>query len=465
MRRWLIILLMPLVFWVALPLWLKTTNRTSFPLVKIQAVSSSTALWFLAALGLSVMLCLLIGWYLNQPRRLLILLIVGISVLLLLWVGIPRWRFTDKTEPTPIVLQAVNDTAQGWLVVMSAASVLGFVLMGQQLRAIRRERTSRQRLITVFNDQINEGVAIFSVSRSQPQLQWINAAGLAYFYEQKQLNPEVGRLLQRTIESQHITAQSLSLGEGTRVTIQVTPLSENTVSVVARSLQSDADTSSFYENFIRRIVHDMRNPLAAVIAHASNLYLAPPGDTTTWQNTARTIENEAQRLTRLVDSMLFDARLAFVPIAPEKIDLVDVIEDVMFQHDERANREGKAIEIETPSEAVTVQADRDLLVRALSNLVDNSLKYSKSGAVVLIRLEPTPTQTILKVMDNGDGIPPDYLPDKIFDPLVRARPRGEHSGSGLGLSIVKKIVELHGGTIAVQSVVGKGTTMTICLPR
>jgi len=67
------------------------------------------------------------------------------------------------------------------------------------------------------------------------------------------------------------------------------------------------------------------------------------------------------------------------------------------------------------------------------------------------------------VIDNGDGIPPDYLPDRIFEALVRARPK--EGGSGLGLAIVKKIVEMHKGTIAVESALRKGTTFTICLPK
>jgi signal transduction histidine kinase len=175
-----------------------------------------------------------------------------------------------------------------------------------------------------------------------------------------------------------------------------------------------------------------------------------------------TIETEAQRLTRLVDSLLFDARLSYVPPASEKLDLLDVIEEVYFQHDERAIREGKIIEIDSSLKVAPLEADRDLLVRAISNLVDNSLKYSAVGASVRISLELSADQYLLKVSDTGDGIAPEYLPDKIFEALVRGRPHD--GGSGLGLSIVKKIVELHHGSISAESIVGKGTTITVWLP-
>lgn len=109
--------------------------------------------------------------------------------------------------------------------------------------------------------------------------------------------------------------------------------------------------------------------------------------------------------------------------------------------------------------------DRDLLTRALSNLVDNSLKYSKEGALIQIRLEHDESASgyRLAVRDSGSGIPFNVLPDKIFEPLVRAH--AKESGSGLGLSIVKRVAELHGGTARAESVLGKGTTITLWLPN
>jgi signal transduction histidine kinase len=213
---------------------------------------------------------------------------------------------------------------------------------------------------------------------------------------------------------------------------------------------------------MRRIVHDMRNPLAAIVAHAGNLRAGPGGDLAA-QNTAAIIENEAGRLTRLVDSLLFDARLSYVPPALEMIDLGDLLEAVYYQYDERAAREGKRMEIEKPPEPALAEVDHDLLVRALGNLIDNSLKYTPPGGSIALSLEVEPDQYRLKVTDTGEGIPPEYLPDRIFEALVRARPRD--GGSGLGLSIVRKIAELHGGSVHAESIRGAGTTLTLCLPR
>jgi signal transduction histidine kinase len=161
--------------------------------------------------------------------------------------------------------------------------------------------------------------------------------------------------------------------------------------------------------------------------------------------------------------MLFDARLAYVPLEMQSLDLADVLEEALYAHDERAEREGKSLAMDTPTVPMRLEADRDLLTRAFENLIDNSLKYSGEGGRLHIRLQSQPNVYLIEFADNGEGIPPEYLPDRIFEPLVRARSHG--SGSGLGLSVARKIFEIHGGTITVQSQIGIGTTMTVRLPR
>ena len=117
----------------------------------------------------------------------------------------------------------------------------------------------------------------------------------------------------------------------------------------------------------------------------------------------------------------------------------------------------------SPPGPMRLEGDRDLLVRAFENLIDNSLKYSGADGRLHISLQTEPNAFVIQFADNGEGIPAEYLPDRIFEPLVRARSQG--SGSGLGLSTVRKIIEMHGGTITAQSREGAGTTMTVRLAR
>lgn len=238
---------------------------------------------------------------------------------------------------------------------------------------------------------------------------------------------------------------------------------ERTRFLISLSLIEDQSSKSeFYDLFIRRIVHDMRNPLAAIIGHASNLRYANPSTSDDWQKSTQTIEVEAQRLSRLVDSMLFDARLAYVPIQLESIDIADVIEESLYTLEESAVAQGKILQVHLPQTEIPVYVDRDLMVRAFENLIDNSLKYTDSHGRIGIRVQLRDDHVHITIQDNGNGISPDYLPDKIFEPLVRAT--SQKGGSGLGLSTVKKIVEMHHGRISVKSQIGEGTSMTVILP-
>lgn len=338
---------------------------------------------------------------------------------------------------------------------------IGLIMLGilRLLRAhtVRGRWIKRYRALSAY---LNEGILICS---PKGRIFWHNEAGRELLDGKKQLNPSLKMLLKRAQSTQGIALQSLAAGESGRYTVQAVPLDRHTYALIARSLQTGGAQNTFYENFIRRIVHDMRNPLAAIIGHAANMRQSAQIEPEAWRKSIGTIEDEAQRLARLVDSMLFDARLAYVPLEIRQHDLADILEEALYAHEERAHQAGKTLEMDLPPAAMPLEGDRDLLTRAFENLIDNSLKYSGSDGRLRIRLETQPNAYVIQFEDNGEGIPPEFLPDRIFEPLVRARPHG--SGSGLGLSTVRKIIEMHSGTVSAQSKPNAGTTMTVRLPR
>ena len=455
-RAWLIAGIGLALAWVIVP-----TVFTSLGLdVTLRFTSGEAYGVMLFTLGVTVIILVRVSYRRPRLRRTWALAAAG---LVGVWVFLPFFVSQTQSHPLALVFIVANHPV-GVLWFLGAFLITLLLLTYVTAQAGRVAEANRRRLniLTLVQDQLIEGVALFD---QQQKLMWANAAGRRYLLQSSAPRTEVTRLLQRSVESRRSTAQSLTLSETERINVQVAPTPDGAYSVIARPLQNESDAATlFYERFMRRIVHDMRNPLAAVIAHAGNLRALEDGQSsaTDWRATAYTIETEAQRLTRLVDSLLFDARLSYVPPALQKLDLLDLIEEVYFQHDERAIREGKTLEIDSSLKSAPLEGDQDLLARALSNLVDNSLKYSRSGAQIRVSLEKADDQYVIRVVDTGDGIPPELLPDKIFEALVRGRPHD--SGSGLGLSIVKKIVELHHGSISAESIVGKGTIITLWLP-
>ena len=288
---------------------------------------------------------------------------------------------------------------------------------------------------------------------------WQNEASKPLFPPDVTITGRFKNILERSARTKRVAMQVLALDEQNRYSAQVIPLEDDTFALVLRQVHQQ--DNPMYDHFIRRIVHDMRNPLAGIIGHAMNLQHIESTERDTWMQSAETIEKEAQRLAKLVDSMLFDARLAYMPLDIQCLDLMDIVEESFFAHEENAFKSGKSIEIEAPQERLMIEGDRDLLVRAFGNLIDNSMKYSDEDGHLTIRVESYKNRCIIYFQDNGDGIPEKYLPDRIFEPLVRGRSTG--SGSGLGLSIVKKIIEMHHGQIKAENRLPKGATMTVTL--
>jgi signal transduction histidine kinase len=168
--------------------------------------------------------------------------------------------------------------------------------------------------------------------------------------------------------------------------------------------------------------------------------------------------------TNLLDLSRIDAGI--FPLDVRSGDLRDPVQSVVQALSEVAVERGVALDSSAPAHAVELRFDRERIVQLLTNLVGNALKFTPAGGVVEVDLQETDDGAILEVRDDGPGIPVDELPH-IFDRFYRGTNTGDAraSGSGLGLSIVRSIVEMHGGEIDVASVVGEGTAFRILLPR
>jgi signal transduction histidine kinase len=366
-------------------------------------------------------------------------LVIGLMALLWVLVGAALLLVTGAN---PLVALRFDSPA-ALLWVLGGAGIAAAAVLGER----------RPRLPAAPFDHLSDGVMMWSPRRG---VRWRNtrAADLC----PDPLPETITAMARQSAATRRGLFQIVEASE--RLSVRTVPLWRREVLIVVRPAQSVQH--DFYENFIHRVVHDMRNPLAGIVAHAANLSADPTVSGAT-MGSAHTIEREAKRLARLVDSLLFDARLAYVPLDRRQLDLADVLEEAIFTHDEQAMKQGKTLELETPATALPIHADRDLLVRAFENLIDNSIKYTGENGRLAITVSDEGEGYTLTFADNGVGIDPAYLPERIFEPLTRVQREG--SGSGLGLAIVQKIVRMHGGAIRVKSTVDEGTTFTIRLPK
>ena len=217
-------------------------------------------------------------------------------------------------------------------------------------------------------------------------------------------------------------------------------------------------------DFVANLSHELKTPIGAVAALADSLN----GETETevvWRLAER-IVTESHRMSRIVDDLLDLSRVEFGGTEEwTDIELGPVLVEVVSTNQHAAKRQGLGLSL-TGSAELLVRGDRAQLVSVFSNLVDNAIKYSEAGGVVLVESKIEGDEIVVSVTDHGIGIA-ERDQNRIFERFYRvdkARSRAT-GGTGLGLSIVRHIVLEHGGSIDVRSEEGIGSTFMVRLPR
>jgi signal transduction histidine kinase len=218
-------------------------------------------------------------------------------------------------------------------------------------------------------------------------------------------------------------------------------------------------------DLVAEMVHELRTPLSSLSA-ASHLLQRSEIEAGQRSRIQQTIFNEVQRLNELTTNFLELSRLESgrVRFEREPVHIEGLIRECMEILRPLADAEEIKLEIDAGELLTPVLGDRNQLKRLLLNLINNAIKYNQKGGWVRVSLRREDSGVILKVSDNGRGIPPEGL-EKLFNRFYRVPElEGRVAGSGLGLTIAKRIVQNHGGKITVESELGKGTTFSIVLP-
>ena len=338
--------------------------------------------------------------------------------------------------------------------------------LGSRLARLQAEES----LLKELFDALNEGAVAVNAAREVVR---INDVGRRLVHAPPTLPFPADHL-----PRDRVLREALDAAHGGEVAgpVEVT-LDGDTLSLTARPLTDGGAVLAFFDltplrrletvrrDFVANVSHELRTPLTVISGFAETLAdeVAPPDRTHAFANT---ILANTRRMQRIVDDLLDLSRIesgGWVP-NPITVSVADIAADAIAPCAPIAEAKGVPVELRVADDARTVYADPTALRQVLGNLVENAVRHTAAGQVV-VSSERTAEGVVLAVRDTGVGIAPEHLP-RIFERFYRvdtgrARSSG---GTGLGLAIVRHLVEAHGGRVRAASAPGQGTTISCVFP-
>jgi two-component system phosphate regulon sensor histidine kinase PhoR len=359
-------------------------------------------------------------------------------------------------------------------------------------RQLRRTAAGNARLLAILGS-MTEGVIAADIN--QKILFSNDSAGRLLGFSA--LSRSVtGQTLAEVVRIEQITQlvdQVLSGGPGSpqdshagilrRKTIHVSPLSDRHLEVtvctfpikgppeglilVAHDTTQSEQYQKLRKEFVANVSHELRTPLSIIKGFAETLRDGAMEDPVRGPQYLGTIEKHADQLTNLVSDLLelsrLDSQVGLTRKAPVNlVSLIRRVEDLLLPV---AQRKKHVFDIRVPEHLPQVFGNEDYLERAITNLIDNAIKYTPEGGRVSVNARYENESVIIEVTDNGIGIAQHEVPFifERFYRVDRSRSR-ELGGTGLGLSIVKHVVQVHGGSIQVDTAPGQGSTFRLLIP-
>ena len=228
----------------------------------------------------------------------------------------------------------------------------------------------------------------------------------------------------------------------------------------------DADRRK--DEFLATLAHELRNPLAPIRTGLQALARLPPAEVAQAVRVRQMMERQLRLLVKLIDDLLDVSRISAgkVRLERERVDMCRVIEAALESSGPALDAGAHALHVDLPDAPVWVLGDPTRLSQIVGNLLTNAAKYTSDGGAIRVVLRAEGSDAVVRVSDNGAGIPPEML-EQVFDLFAqvdRTLDRAQ-GGVGIGLSLVRELISLHGGSVSAESPgLGQGSTFTIRLP-
>ncbi|MEQ8174695.1 MAG: ATP-binding protein [Syntrophomonadaceae bacterium] len=400
--------------------------------------------------------------------------------------------FLARRFSTPLkdVTRAVEQIAQGNFnqkVTVQVDDELGSLVnsfndMAQRLQTNMEEiSTVKNRLEAVLENTVN---ALFLVD-NEGRLSWINTNAVHLLsIDSKQIGKKIVEVVnnyslldlidtvlkERRPKRQEIvlrSAQGEKILEVNLVPV-LTPdrIYQPDVLVVLNDISELKRLQQVRQDFVANVSHELKTPVATISGFAETLVSDNKGNPETVKEFSQIIYDEAQRLSKMIAAMLELSRLesGYQELNQENFKLLDIVNTAVTIVRKRAQGGNITIDAAPELADLTILADRDMIVQAVINLLENAINHSPEGAPVLVKIEKRRDDIKVNVIDQGEGIP-EKDQSRIFERFYRvdkARSR-KTGGTGLGLAIVKHLIENNGGQVGVKSSPGSGSTFFFTL--
>lgn len=234
------------------------------------------------------------------------------------------------------------------------------------------------------------------------------------------------------------------------------------LSTAFNEMANELENSEQIKNdFISSVSHELRTPLTAIKGWSETL--EGGYDPESFQKGMKVITGETKRLEQMVEDLLDFSRIqsGHFSLQLTTIDVIAELEDALLIYNDKAKKENIHLSYNEPEFMCAVMGDKNRLRQVFINIIDNALKYTEQGGSIEVVAEKNDSAVIVSVSDTGAGIAPEDI-SKVKQKFYKAN-KTKH-GSGIGLAVADEIVTRHGGTLDIESELGKGTTVTIILP-
>ncbi len=439
--------------------------RLAYPLSDVEAVQSQVRRRLLGGSAVALLIALLIAatasvWTSRRLER-----IVDVAA------RIEQGDLRARVDDTPLdeigrVAAAIDKTA------------------GQVEKSFAAVRSSQRQLETLLNSMQD---AVIAVS-SDGLVQWANQPMDRLVRQHTRLNAPVVETIRdpdflatvkaATTSKAVKTARATSIVPGRAYDVTAAPLPDGGVVAVLRDLTETERVEKTRRDFIANVSHELRTPLTSIQGYSETLLDGTPENSGPTREFLEIIRKNAARMARLTEDLLTLARVESgeTRFDTEPVPPIELLHDAEENFREIARGQGVELQIidaDGPGSAVEslppVLADREAIHQVFSNLIDNAMKYGRSGGRIVLGARPAQRGiefgVEFYVQDFGAGISSEHLP-RLFERFYRvdkARSR-ESGGTGLGLAIAKHIMFAHGGSIRADSELGHGSTFLFTLP-